>query len=870
MIAGNRFSHFQIVEKLGEGGMGVVYKARDLRLDRLVAIKVLPEKAVSDPEPNARFVQEAKAASALNHPNIVVVYEIDAVDGAMFIAMEYVDGRTLDHATPGKGLRVNVVLNYAVQIADGLAAAHAIGIIHRDLKPANIMVTGKGLVKLLDFGLAKLSQPAIRPDVSGATVTMNRTLSEAGSIVGTLAYMSPEQAEGKPVDARSDIFSFGIVLYEMLTGRRPFEKETRISTLAAIVNQDPVPARRIVEDLPLELDRIVSRCLRKDPGRRFQNMADLHVALNELKEESDSGALTVAVPAKPHRGRAALWPVLAALVLLGTAGAWILKRSLTPPPAQKLVTVTTYPGSEIYPRFSPDGNQVAFSWDGEKGGKFDIYVKLLGETNALRLTSDPGDNAFPAWSPDGKRIAFVRLVSGKSTGIYAVSPLGGTERKISGFPAQGQLAWTPDGKWLAASSTRPGTGIFLLPVAEGAEARPISHAVAPAHHIAAAVSPDGRLLAYSSCEGGLSVCDVYVQALDAMYAPRGEPRRISRHNAISGVSFSRDGKSLIYNANESGGRLSYLWRAPAYREDAPRRLEIAGTSVFSPSISPSGNRLIFSRNLTNSDIWRYEIGRAAEPLITSSLDDNNAQFSPDGKRIAFASSRSGEAMEIWVSGSDGSRAVQMTNLLGRHQGTPRWSPDGRWIAFDSEGQDGKWHVYVLDSGGGSPRRVTSEQVDAHVPSWSRDAKWIYFRSAETGRNEIWRVPFAGGRSEQVTRNGGFAAFESIDGQTLFYINSGEAPLFAKPLSGGPEREVLPFVSFRAFVPMEDGIYFIGRRTANGYPLEFFQFAGGTTRLLTNIAGEIDLGLSVSPDRKNILFSKIVGAGADLIMIENFQ
>jgi Tol biopolymer transport system component len=298
------------------------------------------------------------------------------------------------------------------------------------------------------------------------------------------------------------------------------------------------------------------------------------------------------------------------------------------------------------------------------------------------------------------------------------------------------------------------------------------------------------------------------------------------------------------------------------------RLRVPACST--PSISPAGNHLVFSRNLTNADIWRYEAGRSFEPLITSSLDDNNAQFSPDGKRIAFASSRSGESMEIWVADSDGSRAVQITNLLGRHQGTPWWSPDGRWIAFDSQAQDGKWHIYVMDSGGGSPRRITSEQPDAHVPSWSHDGQWIYFRSAQTGRNEIWRAPFAGGRSEQVTRDGGFAAFESADGKTLFYIKAGESPLFARLLSGGPERQVLPFVRARAFVPREDGIYFIGQHTADGYPLELFQFPTGTTRVLTNIPGEVDLGLSVSPDRKTILFSKTVGAGADLIMIENFQ
>jgi Tol biopolymer transport system component len=292
--------------------------------------------------------------------------------------------------------------------------------------------------------------------------------------------------------------------------------------------------------------------------------------------------------------------------------------------------------------------------------------------------------------------------------------------------------------------------------------------------------------------------------------------------------------------------LSYLWRVSADGAGTPQRLEIAGPSVFFPSVSLSGIRLIFSRDLTNSDIWRYEMGHSAEPLITSSLDDNNAQFSPTGKRIAFASSRSGEAMEIWVADADGSRPTQMTNLLGRHQGTPRWSPDSRWIAFDSQSQEGKWHVYVMDSKSGRPRRITTDDLDAHAPSWSRDNSWIYLRSARTGRNEIWRAAFDGGKAEQVTRDGGFSAYESVDGETLFYIKASDSPLFARALSGGPERQILPFVSFRAFVPVEDGIYFIGQRDASRYPLEFFQFSTGTTRVLTNIDGGVDLGLSVSP------------------------
>jgi serine/threonine protein kinase len=373
---GSKLSHFEILEKLGEGGMGVVYKARDLRLDRLAAIKVLPEQAGANADRQARFEQEAKAASALNHPNIITVHEIDRAGEAMFIAMEFVDGKTLDEAISRKGMRVSEALKYAVQITDALAAAHGIGIVHRDLKPANIMITSKGLVKVVDFGLAKLTQsPKVHVAARDATVTMQ---SDPGAIVGTAAYMSPEQAQGLGIDARSDIFSFGIVLYEMLTGRRPFAGDTKLSMLVAIVNQEPAPVKQMVEELPAELDRIVGRCLRKDPAKRFQTMADLHVALGELKEESESGKLTGPAPVERPRKRAWRWPVVAALVAIGAAGVWLVKRAATPFTQQKVVSVTTYPGPQLDGSFSPDGTQVAFSWDGEKSDNYDIHVKLAG------------------------------------------------------------------------------------------------------------------------------------------------------------------------------------------------------------------------------------------------------------------------------------------------------------------------------------------------------------------------------------------------------------------------------------------------------------------------------------------------------------
>ncbi|MGC2185531.1 MAG: protein kinase [Terriglobales bacterium] len=419
-MIGQTISHYRIVEKLGEGGMGVVYKARDTHLDRFVAIKVLPAEKVADPERKQRFVQEAKAASALNHPNIITIYDIDLTDGIDFIAMEFVAGKTFDRVIPRHGLRLNEALRYSVQIADALAAAHSAGIVHRDLKPGNAMVTEQGLVKVLDFGLAKLTE-STAPREDDSTRTLKPTTKE-GTIVGTVSYMSPEQAEARKVDARSDIFSFGALLYEMVTGRRAFRGGSHLATLTAILREEPKPAGELAEGLPPELERIIGRCLRKSPERRFQTMADLKVALEELKQESDSGTLGAATAPQQRRLGRRAW-TSALLAALGVAGAlWFVRSTVkAPEPTMTAVPIATYRGFPGQPSFSPDGNQIAFTWDGEKRENADIYVKLIGTSSPpLRLTTDPAADFSPAWSPDGRFIAFLREVSGVKCALLLI------------------------------------------------------------------------------------------------------------------------------------------------------------------------------------------------------------------------------------------------------------------------------------------------------------------------------------------------------------------------------------------------------------------------------------------------------------------
>jgi serine/threonine protein kinase len=405
-MTGQTIGHYRILEQLGAGGMGVVYKALDAHLDRFVAIKVLPPEKVADAERKRRFVHEAKAASALNHPNIITIYDIASENGTDFIAMEYVPGKALNQLITRKGLPLGEALKYAVQIADALAAAHAAGIIHRDLKPGNVMVLGTperaGFVKVLDFGLAKLSDK-VESTEREFTETIrqdNAPVTDEGTIVGTVSYMSPEQAEGKRVDARSDIFSFGTLLYEMVTGQRAFQGDSKLSTLSAILREEPKPAGQVVEGLPRELERTIARCLRKSPERRFQAMPDLKVALEELKEESDSGTLGTLGPRPPKRRMTLLWASVAtALLITAAAGVWFgQSKTGTPEASLMAAALTSYAGFQAQPTFSPDGNEVAFAWNGEKQDNLDIYRKLIGPGPPLRLTQHPAADFGPAWS----------------------------------------------------------------------------------------------------------------------------------------------------------------------------------------------------------------------------------------------------------------------------------------------------------------------------------------------------------------------------------------------------------------------------------------------------------------------------------------
>ncbi len=545
-LIGKQVGSYRIERLLGKGGMGEVYLAHDSKLDRKIALKLLPVDFASDEKRVRRFQQEARAASALNHPNVCVIHEIGKTDdGRHYIAMEHVAGVTLRQQMASHPLKLGQALDIATQVASALAAAHSAGIVHRDIKPENVMVRNDGLIKVLDFGLAKRTTVPVVVDDRASTKMLVHT--EPGMVMGTVAYMSPEQARLLEVDARTDIWSLGVVLYEMVTGKFAFAGATSSDLIVSILDREPLPLSRHLPDVPAELQRIVSKALRKDKEERHQVVKDLFLDLKSLKQELDfearlqysaqsesSGeigsrevtgeaahnvgrqtkevltARTSLSAGSPNR-RPLLWAVgvLSGLLLIAVGALSLLhfRRSSEPPPPSLIaIPLTTDPGYEGMPSLSPDGNQVAFGSFGEKLDNLDIYVKLIGGGPPLRLPTDPALDKFPAWSPDGRSIAFLRERGDKDE-VLLIPALGGPERRLAQTAHNlpwvlsmnpPYLSWSPDSKYLVTvdrTSEEP-TGLFVLSVATG-EKRRLTTPPAPAlADTNPAVSPDGRALAF--------------------------------------------------------------------------------------------------------------------------------------------------------------------------------------------------------------------------------------------------------------------------------------------------------------------------------------------------------------------------------------
>ncbi|MCC6392383.1 MAG: PD40 domain-containing protein [Bryobacterales bacterium] len=884
MDPGSHISHYRIVSRLGAGGMGEVYLAQDERLERPAAVKILAGKSSSDAESLRRFTQEAKAAAALSHPNIAHIYDAGQEDGVPFLVMEYVEGATLNTIADKLPMDNEALLTIGMQVADALVEAHQKGIIHRDIKPSNLIRNTRGQIKVLDFGLAKLSAAArSRYATSVASGATTASGSEANIAVGSLPYMSPEQALAREVDQRTDIFSLGAVLYELATGRRAFPGHTAAAIFDGILNRNPPTPHALNRHLCEPLDRIIRKCLEKDASLRYQTASDLLADL-KLAHRDTSGAIT-----RPNTGPSRRpWLVVAAGVVAVLSSAvfgwyWANRPPAEPPAPMRTVPLTSFPGSESQPSFSPDGNQVAFSWNQGKEDDLDIFVKVVEAGMPLRLTSTPASEYSPAWSPDGKYIAFLRQTT-ETAGFFLIPALGGLERKVSDASPQRVgadapfVSWSPDGKQLCLvdrDSVREPLGLYLLDI-ESNRRRKVSSP--PQNYLGDSTpvfAPEGNRIAFVRTRS-LAIQDIYMLDLR-----EGKETRITNDNRrIYGLAWNpADGKIVFSSARQSNSR---LWRISPKGGD-PQAITGVGDQAGFLAISRNGQRLAFTRSVIDTNIWRYELPDRMTPtpvgtsIAPSTRHEQGPRYSPDGTRIAFASNRSG-ALEIWVANANGENLNQLTTFNGPPTGSPMWSPDGKFIVFDSR-PNGNPDIYVVSSDGGLPRRLTSEASQEIVPSWSHDGKWIYFTTNRTGNFEVWKLPSEGGIPKPVTKGGGFHGVESPDGKYVLYAKALNLPgLWRVPVDGGLEEPVLEalkpgYWSYWSFG--KDGIYYIDREDVDGggarYPLRLFHPVSKKDTIVIYLNRRpFNSGLSVAPDGKTFLYTQVDQSETDIMMVDGFR
>ena len=775
LSSGYRLGPYEIEAPIGAGGMGEVYRARDTRLRREVAVKVLPGSFSQDPDRLRRFEQEARAASALNHPGILTIHDFGEHEGSPYVVSELLEGEDLRQRMAGAPLSVRKALDYAAQIARGLAAAHERGIVHRDLKPENLFVTRDGRVKILDFGLAKLTEPE-RPGPPTSEVATRTAGTEPGVVMGTLGYMSPEQVRGQPADHRSDIFSFGAVLYEMLSGKRAFAGGSAADTMSAILREDPTELATAEPSLSPALDRIVRRCLEKDPQHRFHSAHDLAFALESVTGTTGA-ASAVARPSELPTGRRRATLVrtgaMVLLIPLAAAAAWLAGYRLTRSGAGRPAVaggatfqqLTTQSGVELFPSISPDGKTVVYV--GYSSGNADLYLQRVDGRNAINLTRDtPEDDIQPAFSPDGSQIAFRSERGGG--GIFLMGATGESVRRLtdSGF----NPAWSPDGKEIAVAD-------------EGIQT-PLSRNV------------KSRLWAVDVATGAKRI------------VTRGDAVESSWSGDSVQPSWSPHGHRIAYWGHRPGHHRD-IWTVPAVPVAGakPGAGEVPVTEDpgvdWNPVWSPDGAWLYFASDRNGTmNLWRVGIDEKTgkvlgkpDPVVVPSRWVGHMSIAADGRRMVYASADETSIVESVPFDSVGGRVtgepapLLAGALLVREIGI---SPDGRWISFSSRGT--REDLFVVSSDGSSMRQLTSDAFRERGADWSADGKRIVFYSDRTGRWEFWSVNPDGSALTQLTRGtvDPWSARWSPDGARLAFPDGYNTYLLPLGLPLGTEKpEPLP-------------------------------------------------------------------------------
>lgn len=880
--SGTRLGRYEIRSQIGAGGMGEVYLAHDTQLRRPVALKLLPPDFIQNPDRLRRFEQEAYAASALNHPNIITIYEVGQIENSYFIATEFIDGMTLRDYMTRERIKLSEVLELMIQVAGALAAAHEAGIIHRDIKPENIMVRRDGYAKVLDFGLAKLSERRAFPSDPEAQ-TMMRDITEPGVIMGTARYMSPEQARALAVDARTDIWSLGAVLYEMLTGRTPFEGPTYSHVIVAIIEQDPLPIKTLAPVVPLALERVVMKALAKDPAERYQTAKDFYTELRQLKNRMDfeaelelsvqpnqatvllskseqiiftgqalanptekitaahstleanpTEAKTFSLTIKRRSPALLIALLLAAIITLAGLTYGVRRIFFTAPVAQAFQTVgltrLTTTGKATDATISPDGKYVVHVV--ADGGQQSLWIRHVTTSSNVQIVA-PAEVQFRGltFSPDGDFIYYVvRERSTPEGALYQVPVLGGTPKKIvTGIDRQ--ITFSPDGKQFAFISRdypQPGMRALMVAQIDGREKKQIPAPQLPSDFWSPAWSPDGHTIACAAVHqnNGLHVSVVGVRVSDGTVTPLTNERWFD----VGRVAWLADGSGLLVTATAQWSGFSNQIEYISYPGGQTHRITNDLNNYSGLGLTKDSGALVTVQSEQRSSIWTVTPHGETVTQITSGINKYDGVYdlswTPDG-RIVYESTASGDE-DIWIMDADGNNQKQLTFKAGINL-FPSVTPDGKYIVFTSTRADGNTNIWRMNIDGTDPKQLTNGHID-NFPTASSDSRWVVYMSNVSGQRSIWKVSIDGGQPVQLVTNQSSRPVVSERENLIaaYYMDAAANSLLKVvtiPFGGGqPLRTFdIPVTAFSAIPPPI-------RWTVDGKALTYIDTRGGVSNI----------------------------------------